>query len=68
MRLLWISPEAGPSRSAQKLLNLSMAVSQGSLKDLHLAHLKHGPFPPKIEGDHHLQGNVQVCNVRIPVG
>ena len=30
-------------------------------------HLKHGFFNTKIKGNHHLQGNVQVYNVRIPV-
>ena len=35
---------------------------------IHVAHLKHGfSFPTKIEGNHHLQGTVQVYNVRIPV-
>ena len=37
----------------------------GSLKDLHFAHLKH-VFFTKIKGNHRLQGNVQVYNVRIP--
>ena len=29
-------------------------------------HLKHVAFPTRIEGNHHLQGNAQVYNVRNP--
>ena len=39
---------------------------QGSLKDTFCNHLKHGFFHT-INGNHNLQGNVQVYNVRIPV-
>ena len=34
---------------------------------MHCAHLKHVVFSTKIKENHHLQGNVQVYNVRIPV-
>ena len=37
-----------------------------ALHKIHFAHLKH-VFSNKIKGHHHLQGNVQVHNVRIPV-
>ena len=37
----------------------------GSLKDTFCNHLKHVAFSIKIKGNHHLQGNVQVYNVRI---
>ena len=37
----------------------------GLLKKIHFAHLKHGFFHQNI-GHLHLQGNVQVYNVRIP--
>ena len=42
---------------------------QGSLNDLHFAHPFEtcGCFNTKIKGNHHVQGNVQVNNVRIPV-
>ena len=50
----------GTSPPLSKMMNV-----QGSLK-IHFAHLKHGYFS-KIKGNHHLQGNVQVYDVRIPV-
>ena len=34
---------------------------------IYFAHLKHGFFNTKIQGNHNLQGNVQVYYVRIPV-
>ena len=40
---------------------------QGSLRDTFCNQLKHGFFNTKVKGSHHLQGNVQVNNVRIPV-
>ena len=39
---------------------------QGSLKDTFRNHLKHGFFHQNKVGNHHLQGNVQVYNLRIP--
>ena len=44
-----------------------LVVQQGSLKNIFCNHLKHGTFSTKIQGHLHLQGNVQVDNVRIPV-
>ena len=41
---------------------------QGSSKDTFCNHLKHVVCStPKLKGNHHLQGNVRVYNVRIPV-
>ena len=40
---------------------------QGSLKETFCNYLKHVAFFQQIKGNHHLQGNVQVYNVRIPV-
>ena len=46
----------------------SAVLWQGSLKDTFCNHLKHVAFfNTKTKGNHHLQGNVQVYNVRIPV-
>ena len=42
-------------------------IEQGSLKDTFCSHWKHGLFNTKIQGHQHVQGNVQVNNVRIPV-
>ena len=39
---------------------------QGSLKDPHFGQSKHVAVSTKINGNHHLQGNVQVYNVRKP--
>ena len=39
--------------------------NQGSLKDT-CCPVETWLFPPKIKGHHHLQGNVQVYDIRIP--
>ena len=39
---------------------------QGSSKDLQFAQIETWLFSAKIQGNHHLQGNVQGYNVRIP--
>ena len=41
--------------------------TQESLKDTFCNHSKHVAFSTQVKGNHHLQGNVQVYNVRIPV-
>ena len=42
------------------------AKQRGCLKDTCCNHLKHGFFNTNIKGNHNLQGDVQVYNVRIP--
>ena len=46
--------------------HLRCDIYTGLLKDTFCNHLKHVACPTKIKGNHHLQGNVQVYNVRIP--
>ena len=43
-----------------------LLLAQGSLKDT-FCPFETWLFPPEINGNHHLQGNVRVYNVRIPV-
>ena len=73
----WVSvdhpaPQPGASLSFARWIGAkkeSRIVEQGSLKDLDFACPIDtcGFFNTKIKGNHHLRGNVQVYNVRIPV-
>ena len=74
--LVGYSPPADAAMPCPDTLHF---VSRRSLKDTCCNHLKHGAFSTKInhlkhaafsakiKGHHHLQGNVQVYNVRISV-
>ena len=45
--------------------NVKEPSIQGSLKDA-FCPFETWLFPPKLQGNHHLQGNVLVCNIEIP--
>ena len=63
----WASGLKGKATGPGQLLERSIELSQGSLKDTFCPFEACMAFSTKTKGHHPSQGNVQVYSVRIPV-